>query len=123
MFTSPSDGYRKLMELELCNRDRERFLVIYLDQQHRFLSSKVLFEGTIDAAAVYPRVVVAEALKLNSAALLLCHNHPSGKVSPSQADRKITRRISEALALMDIRLLDHYIVGDEFYSFAEHGIL
>lgn len=81
-----------------------------------------MFEGTIDAASVYPREVVKRALEHNAAALILAHNHPSGVAEPSQADRRITRRISDALALVDIRILDHFVVGDgDVISFAERG--
>lgn len=81
-----------------------------------------MFEGTIDAASVYPREVVKRALYHNAAALILAHNHPSGVAEPSQADRRITRRLTDALALVDIRILDHFVVGDgEVISFAERG--
>lgn len=81
-----------------------------------------LFQGTIDAASVYPREVVKRALELNAAALILAHNHPSGVAEPSQSDRRITRRISDALALVDIRVLDHFVIGDvDIVSFAERG--
>lgn len=81
-----------------------------------------MFEGTIDAASVYPREVVKRALHHNAAALILAHNHPSGIAEPSQADRRITRRLTDALALVDIRILDHFVVGDgEVVSFAERG--
>ncbi len=81
-----------------------------------------MFEGTIDAASVYPREVVKRALHHNAAALILAHNHPSGVAEPSQADRRITRRLTDALALVDIRILDHFVVGDgEVISFAERG--
>ena len=81
-----------------------------------------MFEGTIDAASVYPREVVKRSLHHNAAALILAHNHPSGVAEPSQADRRITRRLTDALALVDIRVLDHFVVGDgEVISFAERG--
>lgn len=81
-----------------------------------------MFEGTIDAASVYPREVVKRSLHHNAAALILAHNHPSGVAEPSQADRRITRRLTDALALVDIRVLDHFVVGDgEVVSFAERG--
>ena len=86
------------------------------------IKGEVLFEGTIDSASVYPREVVKRALDHNAAALILAHNHPSGAAEPSQADRRITRRIGDALALVDIRVLDHFVVGDgEVVSFAERG--
>ena len=86
------------------------------------ICGEALFQGTIDAASVYPREVIKRALEHNAAALILAHNHPSGVAEPSQADRRITRRITDALALVDIRILDHFVVGDgEVISFAERG--
>ena len=121
--TSPQHTRRYLSQL-LRDRQREAFLVLFLDNQHRVLTGEVLFEGTIDAASVYPREVVKRSLELNAAALILAHNHPSGVAEPSQADRRITRRISDALALVDIRVLDHFVVGEgEIVSFAERGWL
>ncbi|MEF1289125.1 JAB domain-containing protein [Vibrio sp. M260118] len=106
----------------LKDKQREEFFVLFLDNQHRVISGEPLFQGTIDSASVYPREVVKRALEHNSAALILAHNHPSGVAEPSQSDRRITRRISDALALVDIRVLDHFVVGDgEIVSFAERG--
>ncbi len=119
--TSPQQTKLYLSSL-LRDRHREAFYVLYLDNQHRVINDEILFEGTIDAASVYPREVVKRALDHNSAAVILAHNHPSGIAEPSQADRRITRRISDALALVDIRVLDHFVVGDgEVVSFAERG--
>lgn len=121
--TSPQHTRRYLSQL-LRDRHREAFFILFLDNQHRVLSGEVLFEGTIDSASVYPREVVKRSLELNAAALILAHNHPSGVAEPSQADRRITRRISDALALVDIRVLDHFVVGEgEIVSFAERGWL
>ena len=121
--TSPAHTRRYLSQ-KLRDRHREAFYVLFLDNQHRVLTGEVLFEGTIDAASVYPREVVKRSLELNAAALILAHNHPSGVAEPSQADRRITRRISDALALVDIRILDHFVVGDgEIVSFAERNWL
>ncbi|GAB6262774.1 RadC family protein [Photobacterium sp. 53610] len=121
--TSPEQTRRYLSHL-LRDRHREAFFVLFLDNQHRVIRGEVMFEGTIDAASVYPREVVKRSLELNAAALILAHNHPSGVAEPSQADRRITRRISDALALVDIRILDHFVVGDgEVVSFAERGWL
>ncbi|MFB9213609.1 RadC family protein [Vibrio sinaloensis] len=106
----------------LRDKQREEFYVLYLDNQHRVISGESLFQGTIDAASVYPREVVKRSLEHNAAAVILAHNHPSGVAEPSQSDRRITRRISDALALVDIRILDHFVVGDgEIVSFAERG--
>jgi DNA repair protein RadC len=94
-----------------------------LDNQHRVIACDELFRGTIDGASVYPREVVKAALQYNAAALIMAHNHPSGISDPSQADRVITEKLKEALALIDVRVLDHFIVGENVYSFAEHGLL
>lgn len=107
---------------EMRHRQREVFSVMLLDNQHRLLSYQEPFEGTIDAADVYPREVVKLALSHNAAAVILAHNHPSGIAEPSQADRRITERLQQALNLVDIRVLDHMVVGDgQVTSFAERG--
>jgi len=109
---------------ELRHRQREIFGVLLLDNQHRMLDYRELFQGTIDGASVYPREVVKLALSHNAAAVILAHNHPSGIAEPSQADRRITERLQQALQLVDIRVLDHMVVGDgEVASFAERGWL
>ncbi len=96
--------------------------VCFLDTKHRVLAFEVLFYGTIDGASVYPRQVVKRALANNAAALILTHNHPSGVAEPSQADKILTERLKEALALVDVRVLDHFIVGDgEPLSMVENG--
>lgn len=119
--TSPQQTKLYLSGL-LRDKQREEFFVLFLDNQHRVICGEPLFQGTIDAASVYPREVVKRALEHNSAALILAHNHPSGVAEPSQSDRRITRRISDALALVDIRVLDHFVVGDgEVISFVERG--
>ena len=94
-----------------------------LDSQHKVLECTVLFSGTIDGASIYPREIVKAALYANAAAVILAHNHPSGQSEPSTADKRITERIKSALALLDIRVLDHIIVGDSCYSFAQSGEL
>jgi len=94
-----------------------------LDSQHKVLECTVLFSGTIDGAAIYPREVAKAALYANAAGVILAHNHPSGQPVPSAADKRITERIKNALALLDIRVLDHIIVGDSCYSFAQEGLL
>ncbi len=119
--TSPQHTKLFLLSM-LRDRSREAFLVLFLDNQHRVIEYEVLFEGTIDAANVYPREVVKRSLHHNACALILAHNHPSGIAEPSQADRRITRRLVDALALVDIRVLDHFVVGDgDVVSFAERG--
>lgn len=102
----------------------EVFACLFLDNQHRIIELEQLFRGTIDGASVYPREVAKRALHHNAAAVIFAHNHPSGKSEPSQADKQITNTLCKALALLDIRVLDHCIIGDgEPYSFAEHGLL
>ena len=105
--------------------DREHFLAVYLDNRHGVINSEILFHGTVDGAAVHPRIVLQRALHYNACAVVLAHNHPSGDPEPSQADQTITNRIKDALAPVDVRLLDHLVVGDGegIYSFAEHGRL
>ncbi|AAW84621.1 protein associated with replication fork, possible DNA repair protein [Aliivibrio fischeri ES114] len=119
--TSPEHTKRYLTRM-LRDRHREAFYVLFLDNQHRVLKGEILFEGTIDVAAVYPREVVKRSIDYNAAAIILAHNHPSGVAEPSQADRRITKRISDAVELVDIRVLDHFVIGDgEIVSFAERG--
>jgi DNA repair protein RadC len=102
----------------------EVFAVVFLDNRHRVLASEELFRGTIDGASVHPREVVRRALAHNAAALILAHNHPSGVAEPSAADIAVTRRLSDALALIDVRVLDHFIIGDgEPLSLAERGLI
>ena len=104
--------------------DHELFCCLFLDNRHRVLSFNELFRGTIDGTSVYPREVVKEALAVNAAAVILAHNHPSGVAEPSQADERITRRLKSALELVDIRLLDHLIIGDgRTTSLASRGLI
>lgn len=108
----------------LRDRARETFVCLYLDSRHRVIECQVLFEGTIDSAAVYPREVVRHCLVHNAAAVILAHNHPSGVAEPSEADRHLTHRIRQALDLVDVRLLDHLVIGDgRATSFARRGLL
>lgn len=119
--TSP-DQTKLYLSSVLRDRQREAFYLLFLDNQHRVIQDEILFEGTIDSASVYPREVVKRALHHNAAAVILAHNHPSGIAEPSHADRRITTRLIEALALVDIRVLDHFVVGDgEVISFVERG--
>ena len=110
---------------EADNHEAEQFCCLFLDIRHRLLSMKVMFNGTIDGATVPPREIVKAALKHNAAAVILAHNHPSGTAEPSQADKAITERLRDALALVDIRVLDHVIIGsdEESVSFAERGLI
>ena len=108
----------------LRDRHREVFVCLFLDTRHRLIACEELFLGTIDGASVHPREVVKQAMAHNAAAVILAHNHPSGVAEPSQADKAITQRLIEALQLIEVRVLDHFIVGDgEPWSFAEHGEL
>ena len=115
---------RRFLQLHLAGRTREIFSVIFLDNQHRVMRCDDLFMGTLDGAAVYPREVAVRALQYRAAAVILAHNHPSGVAEPSSADRRITERLVAALGLLDIRVLDHIIVGaGQAFSFAESGLL
>jgi DNA repair protein RadC len=107
----------------LGGKDYEVFGLVHLTARHRLIAVEDLFRGTIDGARVYPREVVKSALARGSASVIIFHNHPSGGSEPSQADEEVTRRLRQALALVDVRLLDHLIVAEKIYSFAEHGIL
>ena len=121
--TSPART-RRYIEARLRGLRNEVFGVIHLDNRHQPISTENLFEGTIDGATVHPRVVVRRAIMHNAAALIAFHQHPSGVAEPSAADRAITSRLTEALALVDVRLIDHFVVGDgEVVSFAERGWL
>jgi DNA repair protein RadC len=115
---------RQFLAHHLGLRQREVFCCLFLNSQHAVLHCEDLFLGTLDAAAVYPREVACRALQLGAAALIFAHNHPSGVAEPSDADRRITQRLQSALALLDIRVLDHIIVGQgTHFSFAERGLL
>jgi DNA repair protein RadC len=121
--TSP-EITRAYLSAQLRGYSYEVFACLFLDNQHRVLQWEELFRGTIDGASVYPREVAKRALFHHAAAVIFAHNHPSGINEPSQADRQITEKLKQALALFDIRVLDHFIVGDgQPYSFAEHGLL
>lgn len=114
----------QFLQSQLRHRDREVFALLLLDNQHRLIEYSTLFEGTLDGASVYPRDVVKQVLLKNAAAVILVHNHPSGVAEPSQADIAITKRLKQALALVDVRVLDHLIVGDGYCaSLAELGLL
>lgn len=108
----------------LRDREHEVFACVYLDNRHRVIAFDELFRGTIDGASVYPREVVKAALRHNAAAVIFSHNHPSGIAEPSRADERLTTRLRDALALVDIRVLDHIIIGDGHpVSFAERGLI
>jgi DNA repair protein RadC len=121
---SAPDFTRRFLLAQLRDRPYEVFCCLFLDNRHRLLAFEELFRGTIDGASVHPREVVRQALLHNAASVIIAHNHPSGVVEPSQADEGVTRRVRQALGLVEIRLLDHLIVGDgRCYSFSEHGLL
>ncbi|CAM3642394.1 hypothetical protein BS639_22680 [Rouxiella silvae] len=110
------------LQLELL--EREVFMVLYLDNQHRLIDSEISSLGTINATSVYPREIVKAALTHNAAAVIRAHNHPSGVAEPSHADRTVTERLTKALSLVDVRVLDHVVIGHgESISFAERGWL
>jgi DNA repair protein RadC len=121
---SSPEQTRRYLRIRLADRKNEVFGCLFLDNRHRIIEVSELFQGTIDGASIHPRVVVQKALELNAAAMLFFHNHPSGVAEPSNADEAITRRLKEALALVDVRVLDHFVVtAGESVSFAERGLL
>ena len=121
--TDPTNT-RNFLSARLRGYPYEVFACLFLDNRHRVIEFEELFRGTIDGASVYPREVVRRALHHNAAALILAHNHPSGIAEPSSADRALTRRLTDSLELIDVRVLDHFVVGDgEAVSFAERGLI
>ncbi len=121
--TSPSK-VRTFLRAQLRDRPHEVFCCLYLDTRHRVLEFEELFRGTIDGASVHPREVVKAALARNAAAVIIAHNHPSGVAEPSAADEALTQRLKQALGLVDIRLLDHFVVGEtEVVSLSERGLV
>ncbi|MES9822599.1 MAG: DNA repair protein RadC [Gammaproteobacteria bacterium] len=121
---SKPDETRDFLRLRLADYRNEVFGCLFLDNRHRIIAVRELFQGTIDGASVYPRVVVQQAMEVNAAAMVFFHNHPSGVAEPSHADEAITRRLKDALALVDVRVLDHFVVSaGESVSFAERGLL
>ncbi|MGE0876308.1 MAG: DNA repair protein RadC [Burkholderiales bacterium] len=121
--TSPG-SVRDYLRVSLGAREHEVFVVIFLDAQHRVIRAEELFRGTLGQTSVYPREVVKAALAANAAAVIFAHNHPSGVAQPSQADELLTRSLKDALALVDVKVLDHFIVaGNHCLSFAERGLL
>jgi DNA repair protein RadC len=115
---------RRYLTARLRHQPHEVFACLFLDNRHRMISYEELFHGTIDGASVHPRQVVRRALHHNAAALIFAHNHPSGVAEPSRADEQITRRLKDALGLIDVRVLDHFVIGDgQAVSFAERGLL
>lgn len=118
------DDVEAYLRLRMADLEHESFRVMFLNNQHGLIRLKELFRGTIDGAAVYPREVVKATLQFNAAAVILAHNHPSGHCEPSAADQDITHKLKDALNLIDVRVLDHIIVGGEqTYSFARNGLI
>jgi DNA repair protein RadC len=113
----------RYLRMKLAPLQREAFGLLHLDNQHRIVGDQILFYGTIDASPVYPREVVKSVLGFNSAAVIFYHNHPSGIAEPSQADRAITEKLKSALNVVDVRVLDHFVIGDTHVSFAERGLI
>jgi DNA repair protein RadC len=121
--TSPG-AVRDYLRLAIAEREHEVFVCLWLDAQHRVISCEELFRGTLTQTSVYPREIVKAGLKANAAAVIFAHNHPSGVAQPSQADELLTRNLREALALVEVKVLDHFIVaGSQALSFAERGLL
>ena len=122
-FDSPQ-AVRDYLQLQLAAREHEVFAVLFLDAQHHLLRFDEMFRGTLTQTSVYPREVVRRALALNAGAVILAHNHPSGVAEPSRADEFLTQTLKSALALVDVRVLDHFVVGrGQIVSFAERGLL
>jgi len=115
---------RDCLKIHFAGREYESFVVMFLDAQHRLIVTSELFRGTLTQTSVYPREVVKAALKENAAAVILSHNHPSGVAEPSQSDKQLTSALQSALSMVDVRVLDHFIVaGTSIVSFAERGLL
>ena len=120
---STPERMREFLRLHVGPLEYEVFGVVFLDNRHRLIRHEDLFRGTVDCAQVHVREVILLALRLSASAVVLYHNHPSGTCEPSAADEAITRRLCAALSLVDVRLIDHLIVGATIYSMAEHGLL
>jgi DNA repair protein RadC len=119
-----ADSASNYLSARLRDKPHEVFSMLLLDSQHQLIAFRYMFKGTINSAAVYPRELVKQALEDNAAAVILAHNHPSGVAEPSQADIQITNRIRKAMELIDVRVLDHFVVGDSnVVSFAQRGLL
>lgn len=119
---SSPQGVREYLQLLLANKPYESFAVLFLDVKNRLIAAEELFRGTLTHTSVYPREVVKAALAHNAASIIVAHNHPSGSPEPSAADHTLTQALKQALSLVDVRVLDHFIVaGRQTYSFAEHG--
>ncbi len=123
VFATP-DAVKDFLKLHFAGREYESFVVLYLDAQNCLIEVEELFRGTLTQTSVYPREVVKSALRFNAAAVMLSHNHPSGSVTPSRADEHLTQTLKSALALVDVRVLDHLVIaGNNALSFAERGLI
>ena len=125
-FTNPEEAaaaIKDMLWMQVAEAEQELFLCVALDNRHRYLGHEILFQGTIDGASVHPREVVKWALRHNAAALILAHNHPSGVAEASQADISITHRLRDSLSLVDVRVLDHFIIGETVVSMAQRGLM
>lgn len=120
--TSPN-MVKQFLQMQIVNEKAEKFCCLFLDNRNKVIAFDTLFTGTIDGASVYPREVVRAAINHNAAAVIFAHNHPSGESTPSNADKNITNRLKDALTLIDVRVLDHIVVGNECTSFAEQGLI
>lgn len=114
---------RSYLMHHLAHKEREVFMVLFLNTKNHVIATQEMFVGTINRVEIHPREVIKEALKFNAAAIILAHNHPSGDTLPSEADKDITQLIIESCLLVDIRVLDHIIIGRNYFSFAEHGLI
>jgi DNA repair protein RadC len=125
VFDNPAavKNYARLYFAGASSHGREEFAVFFLDATHRLIKAETLFRGTLSQASVYPREVVREALLCNAGAVILAHNHPSGSAEPSRADEYLTQTLKSALQLVDVRVIDHLVVGDTVVSFAERGLI
>lgn len=121
-FSTP-DVVKDFLTLKLRHLEHEVFSIIFLDSQHKMLEYKEMFRGTLTQTSVYPREVAKHALMVNAAAVILAHNHPSGEPKPSRADELLTQTLKSSLALVDVRVLDHFIIGQTVYSMAEYGLI
>lgn len=120
---SDPEAIKDYLQTRLRDYPYEVFACLFLDNRHRIIEYEELFRGTIDSASVYPREVVRRTLKHNAAAVIFAHNHPSGVAEPSQSDERMTQRLKDALDLIDVRVLDHFVVGDEVISFVQRGLI
>ena len=125
VFDNPAavKSYARLYFADASRNGREEFAIFFLDSQHRLIKAETMFRGTLSQASIYPREVVREALLCNAGAVILAHNHPSGSAEPSRADEHLTQTLKSSLQLVDVRVLDHLVVGDTVVSFAERGLI